>query len=67
MAKPPSIYIVSHVLYLSLFLITCNARAVVDKTVDIDGSIQMECIITTGRFIYIICDTLLGIKAEVRG
>ena len=46
-------YILSHVLYLSLFLIACNERAVVDKTVDIDGSIQME-FITAGRFIYII-------------
>ena len=36
----------------SVFLIACNERAVVDKMVDIDGSIQMEYIITTGRFIY---------------
>ena len=34
--------------------IACNERAVVDKTVDIDGTIQMESIITAGWFIYII-------------
>ena len=36
----------------SLFLIACNERAVVDKTVNIDGSIQMEFIIKAGRFTY---------------
>ena len=36
----------------SLFLIACNEQAVVDKTVNIDDSIEMEFIITAGRFIY---------------
>ena len=36
----------------SLFLIACNERGIVDKTVDIDDTIQMEFIITPGRFIY---------------
>ena len=35
-----------------LFLIACNERTVVTKTIDIDGSIQIKFIITDGRFIY---------------
>ena len=34
--------------------IACNERVVVYKTVDIDGSIQMEFIITAGWSIYIL-------------
>ena len=41
--------IVTYVLYTySMFLIASNERAVVDETVDIDGSIHMEFIITAG-------------------
>ena len=43
------IEIVTYVLYTySLFLIASNERTVVDETVDIDGSIQMEFIIIAG-------------------
>ena len=39
--------IVTYVLYTySLILMASNGRAVVDETVDIDDSIQMEFIIT---------------------